>query len=348
MSVTIETPGAQSHGRVYDIRDGRRRRSAAEGRARRLVIGLVNNMPDSALLATERQFGLLLEAASAGFDVRLRFYSLAEIARSSEAAAHIREHYADASAISEDGLDALILTGAQPLAKTLSDEPYWRALCSVIDWAAAHTTSTILSCLAAHAGVLHLSGVARRPMVEKCSGVYPFEIAQSDPLTHGAGRVWLAPHSRYNGLAEEDLVAEGYGVLTRSAAVGVDIFVKRARSLLVFLQGHLEYEPDTLAREFRRDMSRYLSGDLAAPPRHPEHYFSAEAERALARFSARVEGARSAEAMASFPDIVERARRDAPWRPSATLFYRNWLGLLADRKAAAPLEESKLEAACTG
>jgi homoserine O-succinyltransferase/O-acetyltransferase len=348
MSVTIETPGSQSDGRVYDIRDGRRRRAPVEDRARRLVIGLVNNMPDGALVATERQFGSLLEGASAGFDVRLRLYSLPEISRSPEAAAHIREHYADASAIGADGLDALIVTGAQPLAKNLAEEPYWRALCAVIDWAAAHTTSTILSCLAAHAGVLHLSGVARRPMAEKCSGVYPFEIIESGPLTHGAGRVWLAPHSRYNGIAEEDLAAEGYTVLTRSAAVGVDIFVKQARSLLVFLQGHLEYEADTLAREFRRDMNRYLCGDLAMPPRHPEHYFSADAERALARFSARAEGARRAETMASFPDIVDRARRDAPWRSSATLFYRNWLGVLVDRKARARDEASELEARCTG
>jgi homoserine O-succinyltransferase/O-acetyltransferase len=344
MPLTIETPETQSDPRVYDIRERRRRSGAIEDRSRRLVVGLVNNMPDSALAATERQFAGLLKSASNGLDVRLRFYSLGEISRSPEAAAHIRANYANQEAIFSDPPDALVITGAQPLAKNLPEEPYWQALCALIDWAGSHTVSTIFSCLAAHAGVLHLSGVPRRPLPKKCSGVYPFEVVGADPLTHGGPRRWLAPHSRYNGLDAEDLAQSGYTVLTQSSAVGVDSFVKQARSLLVFLQGHFEYEPDTLAREYRRDMNRYLCGDLAAPPGLPDNYFSPETERALARFSAQAGAARRAETMTLFPDVVDRGRADAPWRSSATLFYRNWLGLVADRKVAAVRDASALEA----
>ena len=74
-----------------------------------------------------------------------------------------------------ENLDALIITGAQPQADRLSNEPYWEELVEIIDWAKTNTASTILSCLAAHAGVLHLDGVERRPLPEKCTGVFGFE-----------------------------------------------------------------------------------------------------------------------------------------------------------------------------
>jgi homoserine O-succinyltransferase len=342
MPVTIDRPSLARQTPVSDIRERRRRRGTMRDRGRRVTIGLVNNMPDSALAATERQFGQLIEAASGDADVRLRFYAIAQVPRSIEALDHLRPFYADAARLRGQTLDALIVTGAQPIAPDLKAEPYWNALANVIDWAEANTISTILSCLAAHAGVLHLSGLQRRPLAAKCSGVYSFDLAQSDRLTEGAEGRWLVPHSRYNGLDEKELVENGYKVLTRSSSAGVDMFIKQLRGLLVFLQGHPEYESETLAREYRRDASRYLNGEVATPPRLPQGYFVGEAERTWRNFAAEVE--RRATTMASFPETGFRGAADAPWRRSSSLLYRNWLSLVADRKAQAAQESSALVA----
>jgi homoserine O-succinyltransferase/O-acetyltransferase len=342
MPVTIDRPAVSSNTRVSDIFSGRRRGGSIGDSGRRIKIGLVNNMPDSALAATERQFCGVLEAASGKIEVQLRLYALGQVQRSHEAQERLAQRYADAGALRGQSLDALIVTGAQPLAPDLEQEPYWRALTSLIDWAEANTTSTILSCLAAHAGVLHFSGIARRRLPAKRSGVFAFEVAQGQGLTAGAGRQWLMPHSRYNDLDEAELTRNGYTVLARSAAAGVDMFTRRTRSLFVFLQGHPEYDGDTLAREFRRDMSRYLNSELETPPHLPQDYFSDESERVLTSFQARARSERAAETMAWFPEVWARGATDAPWRRPASLFYRNWLRYVAERKtellqnAAAP------------
>jgi homoserine O-succinyltransferase/O-acetyltransferase len=338
MPLTIDRPPISSHPRISDIRERRKKRGAIRDRGRHITIGLVNNMPDSALVATERQFSRLIEAASGDADIRLRFYSLPQIPRSREAMNHLNQLYADATGLRGQKLDALIVTGAQPIAPDLKAEPYWDALTRVIDWAEANTISTILSCLAAHVGVLHLNGLARRPLETKCSGVYAFDIVRSDPLTDGVEGRWLTPHSRYNGLDEKELAWNDYKILTASPDAGVDIFTKQLRSLLVFLQGHPEYESETLAREYRRDMNRHFNGELLRPPRLPEGYFSADAARAWLDVQ---EQAERGERIDSFPEI---RGTDAHWRPFADLFYRNWLTLIAERKARTSQDSSPLVA----
>jgi hypothetical protein len=84
------------------------------------------------------------------------------------------------------------------------------------------------------------------------------------------------PHSRFNGLDETALAGKGYTTLARSDEAGVDLFIKDEGSLLIFLQGHPEYEADSLAREFRRDLWRYLKTERAAPPDPPSHFFGAD------------------------------------------------------------------------
>ncbi|SRR5579883_290580 len=345
MPVTIERPVLPAEARVSDISERRRRRGTIRDRGRRLTIGLVNNMPDAALAATERQFSGALETASGDLEVRLRFYALPQIPRSPEALAHVAQLYAAAAALGGDSLDALIVTGAQPISPDLEGEPYWRGLTKVIDWAEANTISTMLSCLAAHAGVRHFSGIARRALPKKCSGVFVFERVRADRLTDGASEPWIIPHSRRNGLDEQDLRRHGYRILTRSTSVGVDLFVKQMRSLLVFLQGHPEYESDTLAREYRRDLGRRIHGGEFGPlPEMPQAYFSTAAERALTAFCQEALAEKRPDAMSSYPEIGLDGPADAPWRRSANLLYRNWLGLIAERKAEAVQNASSLAA----
>ena len=138
--------------------------------------------------------------------------------------------------------------------KNLKDEPYWATLSQVVDWARDYTASTIWSCLAAHAAVLHVDGVERRPLADKLFGVFDCEPAASHPMTSDAKSGLRVPHSRYNDLPEQALADCGYRILTRSAVAGVDMFARQDKSFHLFLQGHPEYEANTLLREYRRDV----------------------------------------------------------------------------------------------
>src|SRR2546430_811818 len=197
-------------------------------------IGLVNNMPDTALEATERQFVTLLEAASVEVRVRLRFFSLPGVPRGERGQRHVARFYRGLRELPGSGLDALIVPGTEPRAASLRTEPYWYWLGELIDWAEANTVSTVWSCLAAHAAVLHLDGIARHPLAEKCFGVFDCVSAVDHPLTAGQARISV-PHSRWNELREDELRSFGYDVLTRSAQVGVDMFARQRGSLFVFL-----------------------------------------------------------------------------------------------------------------
>ena len=246
-----------------------------------IAIGLINNMGDEALKITERQFGSLVSEAAGDIAVSFRIFALKSTRRSPRALDYINARYEPASAATDGDLDGLIITGAQPLADRLSDEPYWEELAELIDWAKLHTASTILSCLAAHAGVLHLDGIERRPLPEKCAGVFDSVAETTHPLVGKQGLMRLVPHSRYNGLLRGELEQAGYAVLTSSQGCGVDSFVKCFGSQFVFLQGHPEYDPNSLAREYRRDMDRYLRGGIERNPAMPKGYFSAEGEAQL-------------------------------------------------------------------
>src|SRR5271165_359673 len=130
------------------------------GRAR-LEIGLVNNMPDTALEATETQFSNLLAKAAGAIDVRLRLYSLPEIVRGEAAKRRIADHYCDLKELWDSDLDALIVAGTEPRHPDLRQEVYWSNLTAIIEWARTRTLSSIWSCLAAHAAVLYLDAIAR-------------------------------------------------------------------------------------------------------------------------------------------------------------------------------------------
>jgi homoserine O-succinyltransferase/O-acetyltransferase len=347
MPATIERILRDGVAQLGGARERRMRRGSIRDRGRRIEIGLVNNMPDAALLATERQFSNLLSAAAGDLDVRLHLYAISDVPRSVETSAVLSRTYQDVKSLRPGRLDALIVTGAEPLASELTQEPYWRALADLIDWADSHTISTILSCLAAHAGVLHLDGVARQPLPEKCSGIFAFETAPRNKLVSGFGGAALTPHSRRNGLDAETLTRENYQILARHPETGVDIFTKQRRSLFVFLQGHPEYEDDSLAREYRRDMNRFLRGEQEALPAIPAAYFSPPVARALATFAERARFERRPETMAAFPDAGAFGPGNAPWRKSAVRLYRNWLDIVAERKAAL-IEEAPVAVARLG
>jgi len=224
----------------------------------------------------------------------------------------------------------VIVTGCEPRAQKLPDEPFWRELADITDWARTNVRSALFSCLAAHAAVLHLDGVERRRAPAKVSGAFTCERVTPSPITSGLEEPIVTPHSRHYGLAPEELVAKGYQLLTRSAQAGADLFVREAPSLFVFLQGHPEYEPDTLLREYRRDFIRFVRGEQAAAPGCPQGYFDPQTEHALQAFTLAARRGRVAEFVTSFDEITAGFAPAAAWRTNAIRLYRNWLGIVAD------------------
>ena len=128
-----------------------------------LRIALINNMPDSALEDTEVQFFELLESAAGEIPVSLKLYSLPELPRGEAGEQHLRNFYHGIGELLKSRFDGMIMTGTEPRQPDLRNEPYWPALAEVLEWAERNTASTVLSCLAAHAGVLHSDGIPRLP-----------------------------------------------------------------------------------------------------------------------------------------------------------------------------------------
>lgn len=297
-----------------------------------LVIGLVNNMPSAEFSTTEGQFRRLLSAASPhGVEVRLRFFALSDVPRREASRQDLLERYEDVSRLEDGQLDGMIVSGTEPRAASLRDEPYWPALTRLVEWAEDHTKSTIWSCLAGHAAVLHLDGIKRQPFARKLSGVFDSVTTTSHPILTGVPRLCPAPHSRYNGLPEAELVAHGYEILTSSPATGPDMVARQGRSLFLFMQGHPEYDAGALLREYRRDVGRFVGGRTDRYPEIPQGYLNPLTADLLASFRERATERRDPRLLDSFPAVLdsEMAHR---WREPAVEIYRGWLEYLLLQK----------------
>ncbi len=302
------------------------------GAQRRLVIGVVNNMPDSALVGTESQFTRLLTDSSAKHDVVIRFSSLDEVERGESAKERIANSYWPLERLLAEGVDSLIVTGSEPRAARVDQEPYWSAMTRLLDWADAELSTSLWSCLAAHVAVRHLDGIERYRLADKCSGVNEYGVRSPGDLVDGDRKIIRTPHSRWNEIRESDLVSNGYRVLTSSEEGAVDIFVGQRNSFLVFCQGHPEYLADTLLREYRRDVVRFLNGERADFPRAPVGYFGEAGQRIASEFECRVRTSPGQITTGEFPfeALAEHILRD--WFEDATMIYRNWLQYISKNR----------------
>ena len=304
--------------------------------AQSVRIALINNMPDAALEDTELQFFDLLGAAAGDIPVSLKLYSLPHLPRSDAGQQHLSDFYFDIQDLLNSRFDGMIMTGTEPRQPDLRDERYWPALTEVLDWAEHSTTSTVLSCLAAHAGVLYSDGIARHRLSDKQFGVFEFKKIRDHALTDGIGDRMQIPHSRWNEVRANELTSCGYEVLTQSAEAGVDLFVRRKKdSLFVHFQGHPEYGTRTLLKEYRRDIRRFLKRERETYPTMPHGYFDTTASKSLSDFREKVISDPRENLMTGFPEaaIVDAVR--GTWQPSATTVYRNWLHYLISKRADA-------------
>ena len=297
--------------------------------ARPIRVALVNNMPDIALSRTELQFMDMLQTAAGERKILLGLYSLPAIPRGDRGRQHLAASYRPIEDLFGNPPDALVVSGTEPRQADFRDEVYWASLTFLIDWADACGVPALFSCLAAHAAVLHCDGIARTPLAQKRFGIFDHAVVAASELTEGVGARMLLPHTRWNEIDEAALVRAGYQVLSRSDEAGVGFFAKRSRSLWLFCQGHPEYDGNSLFREYRRDVLRFLTRERDSYPPLPIGYFDALDEAGFAAFRARAErraGVADAESiMREFPNDVRPGPHWDAWRPTAVAVTRNWL-----------------------
>jgi homoserine O-succinyltransferase/O-acetyltransferase len=298
-----------------------------------LHIGLVNNMPDSALERTERQFFRLFADAAPDLPIRWHLFSLTGIRRAEAGHIHlIHQNYRGLSDLFNTHLDGVIVTGAEPLHTDLRQERYWPELATLFDWIEADGPFAIFSCLAAHAAVLHFDGIERRPLREKCFGLFDHEVSGGHPLTLSLRTQAKVAHSRWNEVRADALKDAGYQILTCSQEAGVDLFLRRARNLMLFLQGHPEYDAEVLGLEYRRDARRYLEGAADRYPELPKHYFEQSEIEALSRFRERALLCRDVSLMDEFPEAALSRLRALNGTESRSSVFTAWLASIAEAK----------------
>jgi homoserine O-succinyltransferase/O-acetyltransferase len=310
-----------------------------------LVVGLVNNTSDRALHATESQFLRLLHSTVHNIDVLPKFFTCPEIRRSVPPRTASGEPYNDIAKLFDAPVDAIIVTGMEPQTARIEDEPVWGSLTELLDWAEDHAIPALWSCLAAHAAVLHLDGIHRTRQPGKLSNIFDCEIVPSAQLMAGLPPSWSVPHSRYYGIGDAALISKGYDILSYSAAAGVDVFMKTTSAPFVFFQGHPEYDPDTLLREYKRDVRRFFSGERKEYPIAPGRYFDSETNAGLTELRRRTLTGRVDETL---PEkvfaLIQNAAVPAAWDSQAARIYGNWLssvknpGLLPDLASSSQLD----------
>ncbi|PYX11081.1 MAG: homoserine O-succinyltransferase [Acidobacteria bacterium] len=299
-------------------------------------IAFINNMPDPALEDTEMQFFELLNTVAGDVPVRIKLYSLPGIPRGERGQQHLNDFYFHFDDLWNSRFDAVIVTGTEPCSPNLRDEPYWPVLAELLDWAERNTVSAVLSCLAAHASVLHSDGIDRHKLSDKQFGVFASSRVADHALTNHAGDLLRFPHSRWNEVREDALVSCGYVVLAKSAEAGVDSFVKKKKkSLFVHFQGHPEYGARTLMKEYRRDIRRFVNRERETYPSMPRGYFDAAATKLLTEFREKVLSSPSEELMTMFPEPAIAGTLQNSWHSSATCVYQNWLQYVVSKKADA-------------
>src|ERR1700728_3319311 len=236
-------------------------RDGAEGPVR-WRCALVNNMPDAALGATERQFVGLLDAASGCETVVLTRHAMAGVPRGERIRARIAAEYRPLEDIISDPPDLLVVTGSNPIESRIEDEPYWSDLHGLLKWSSENVQAMVLSCLSAHAALAVFDGVERTTLPAKCTGVFAQESDPTHPLVAGLYGSVVLPHSRLNAVPKEAVVRAGYSVALQSEEMGWSVVTKTVgQSEVVLIQAHPEYDPSSLVREYGRDVRRYAGNE---------------------------------------------------------------------------------------
>ena len=227
---------------------------------RPLKIVILNLMPLK--ITTETDLIRLLSNTPLQIDVN--FLRLRSHTPKNTPIEHMMMFYKDFSVISKQNWDGMIITGAPVELLPFEDVNYWGELTEIFDWARTHVTSTLFICWAAQAGLFYHYGVPKYPLNMKMFGIFEHHPLQPMlPIFRGFDDVFFMPHSRHTEVHRADILAHPeLELIAESDVSGVSMVMARG-GREIFIMGHLEYAPDTLDKEYRRDLGK--RNDVAMP-----------------------------------------------------------------------------------
>ena len=301
---------------------------------RELHIGFLNMMPDAAFQVTERQYLRLIGACNQIVQFYIHPFTVPGLSRDRETSDYIQQFYSDFEELKNEGLDALIITGANVTGTDLTTEPFWDPLKEVVQWAEETVTSVMCSCLASHAIVEMLYGVKRRGLDRKRWGVYQhvFRDRQTThPLLRDVNTKFDIPHSRWNTLDLEKLEEAGLKVLAVSTEEDVHLATSPDGFRFVFSQGHPEYDINSLLKEYKREVFRFSRGERDRYPPSPQNYFSQHCEKVGRDIEKKVRKLRETGQELPLDEFREADFESClhnTWGDSGKAVFNNWLGLV--------------------
>jgi homoserine O-succinyltransferase len=295
---------------------------------REMHIGLLNMMPDAALEATERQFLRIVSESNQIAQFYIHLFTLPQLPRGEKAAAHIGQYYETFESIKMEGLDALIITGANVTQPNLADEAFWTPLIEVIDWGYHNVTSILCSCLATHAVMQFRHNQKRKKLPEKRWGVFPHEVLdRSHPLVNDINTRFDVPHSRYNEVTQQQFEEAGLRVLVASPVAGVHLAVSEDLFRIVYFQGHPEYDINSLLKEYKREVQLFIDGKRHSYPPFPDNYFSLQVQAVLLEHKAQLaDAAVKGKPLPAFPEELIRTLLHNTWHDTGEAMINNWIG----------------------
>jgi len=256
---------------------------------RPLKIGILNLMPTK--IVTETQLLRLLSNSPLQIDIEL-IQTASHISKNT-AAEHLFKFYRTFDDIKDELFDGFIITGAPVEQMEFEEVDYWPELCTFLEWSKSHVYSTLHICWGAQAALYYHYGIQKYPLPKKMFGVFEHDTLEpTHPLVRGFDEVFYAPHSRHTTIKKEDVLAcPKLQLLASSDEAGAYLIASRSGRQF-FATGHSEYDRDTLATEYFRDVNKGL------PIEVPKYYFKNDdpAEKILYR-----------------------------WRGHANLLFSNWL-----------------------
>jgi homoserine O-succinyltransferase len=256
---------------------------------RQLKIAVINIMPKKE--ATELQLLRLL--SNTPLQVEVTFIQLATHKYKNVSESYLNAYYKFFDEIKEMRFDGLIITGAPVENLEYEQVDYWEELAEIMEWSKTNVTSTLHICWAAQAGLYYHYGIQKYTFEHKLSGIYLHKVKRkSAKLVRGFDDEFYAPHSRYTGIHTEDIkkVPELEILAESNEAGAYIIFTKKGKQ--IFVNGHPEYDVNTLADEYERDTKRGLNPVL------PENYF---------------------------PNDNPKEKPVMKWRSHANMLFANWL-----------------------
>jgi homoserine O-succinyltransferase len=295
---------------------------------REMHIGLLNMMPDAALEATERQFFRLVGACNQIVQFHVHPFTIEGLKRSPEAQAHIAKYYEPFEKIKRDGLDALIISGANVTHPHLNEEDFWQPLAEVFFWAKENVTSILCSCLATHAVIQYCYGIERTRLPAKRWGVFSHKLtSRTHPLVAEINTRFDVPHSRFNEIFQSDMEQHGIKALAVSKDAGVHLAVSPDGFRIVFFQGHPEYDDISLLKEYKREVLRFYRGERDDYPPFPENYFNDAVQQIFTDYEKEVRSAKQrGQRLVEFPEVQVLEHIDNTWSDTAKAVFNNWLG----------------------